>query len=888
MGSLLRQSYDLAVQAGLRTMEANVIPDRALRPACRYLMSQRIAMSRKETVEEQLQDLVEFAESLKSMPIALSTAAANEQHYEVPTELFQLCLGKRLKYSCCYFPTAKTTLDEAEELMLAMYCERAQLVDGQDVLELGCGWGSLSLYMGEKYPTSRIVGVSNSSTQRAYIEGQCKKRGINNVRIITADMNTFQAEGTFDRVISVEMFEHMKNYQLLLKKVASWMKPEALLFIHIFTHKDFAYHFEDAGPDDWMTRYFFTGGTMPADKLLLYFQDDLSIANHWCLNGTHYQRTSEAWLRNFDANIVKLRPILAETYGKEAATKWTVYWRTFFIAVAELFGYSKGQEWVHASTASCCRTQRLAVIVVLHSQPCSARAARASILWGLFGVLAFPKGPTLVHRSLTAHYLLSIMPAAEADPLGSTRNGLSVLGVLPRLLDNYTVPITLPQRDASPDCEVRTVYQFEPPDSPSAWEPHPSLVLVPGGGEGSSKATAGTPSIASTTPLKRPRVGAMFTQQTLWGAPASGKATSPPRPAAHAEPKPPTASAKAEFDVAKSTFDTQWAGKISWLRLIRMANGRPSLKCAACIKHGDPGARTAFGIRGEGGRDLQVGSIRSHSASQAHKQALKNEALAEAAKAKQATLTRWQTTDASTKHIIRCLHIALFVCKADAPIAMFVPLCWFLAKEGLPDLPPVGGYGAYYTEEALAARDAADAVPELRMVDDVVRAFAKHIGRSSVHYQKFQNLQHNFCQTNLEAQGIYAVRWLSRGEAVNRLLEVLPAAVVVLKEYKAELYEVVTSFKFQWLIRFLADVLWELNHLNQRFQQRQSLEKREMKAEGVDADGTPISFVYTMHERPLPHHETDGDVTACVELSMKFVKAVDTELEWRMRDLHLL
>ncbi|CAI5522498.1 unnamed protein product [Closterium sp. Naga37s-1] len=290
----------------------------------------------------------------------------------------------------------------------------------------------------------------------------------------------------------------------------------------------------------------------------------------------------------------------------------------------------------------------------------------------------------------------------------------------------------------------------------------------------------------------------------------------------------------------------------------------------------------------------------------------------------------WQTTDASTKHIIRCLHIALFVCKSDAPIAMFVPLCWFLAKEGLPDLPPAGGYGAYYTEEALAARDAADAVPELRMVDDVVRAFAEHIGRSSVHYQKFHNLQHIFCQTNLEAQGIHDVRWLSRGEAVNRLLEVLPAAVVVLKEYKAELYEVVTSFRFQWLIRFLADVLWELNHLNQRFQQRQidvtlvahivqqtrlrlktryslrdaaghfgagekmqlpefiknhqSLEKREMKAEGVDADGTPVSFVYTMHERPLPDHETDGDVTACVELSVKFVQ----ELEWRMRDLHLL
>ncbi|CAI5498403.1 unnamed protein product [Closterium sp. Naga37s-1] len=307
-----------------------------------------------------------------------------------------------------------------------------------------------------------------------------------------------------------------------------------------------------------------------------------------------------------------------------------------------------------------------------------------------------------------------------------------------------------------------------------------------------------------------------------------------------------------------------------------MANGRPSLKCAICVKHGDPGAHTAFGVRGEGGRDLQVGSIRSHSASRAHKQALKNEATAEAAKEKQATLTR----------------------------------------------------------EALAARDAADAVPELRMVDDVVRAFAEHIGRSNVHCQKFKNLQQILCQTNLEAQGIHSVRWLSGGEAVNWLLEVLPAAIVVLKEYKKELYEVVTSFKFHWLLQFLADVLWELNHLNQRFQQRQidvtlvahivqqtrmrlksryfnrdpgshfgagekmqlpdfikkhqSMDKREMRAEGVDADGSPVSFVYTLHERPLPGHNTDGDVTACFELSLKFVRVVDAELEWRMRDLHLL
>lgn len=346
MAGLMQRSYELAVQTGLRAMELNVIPDRVLRPACRYLMSQRIKMSRKPTVEEQLADLVNFAQSLKSLPIALNTGEANEQHYEVPTELFKLCLGKRLKYSACYFPTPSSTLDEAEDATLSLYCKRAQLRDGQRVLELGCGWGSLSLFIAERYPGSRVTGVSNSATQRAYIEGECKKRGLTNLVIVTADMNQFEAEGTFDRVVSVEMFEHMKNYKVLLHKVASWMKTDALLFIHIFTHKEFAYHFEDNGPDDWMTRYFFRGGTMPADNLLLYFQDDVAIENHWCLDGTHYQRTSEAWLKNFDSNIAKLRPVLAETYGSEEVTRWTVYWRTFFIAVAELFGYDKGQEWI--------------------------------------------------------------------------------------------------------------------------------------------------------------------------------------------------------------------------------------------------------------------------------------------------------------------------------------------------------------------------------------------------------------------------------------------------------------------------------------------------------------------------------------------------------------
>ncbi|CAI7852413.1 unnamed protein product [Closterium sp. NIES-54] len=387
----------------------------------------------------------------------------------------------------------------------------------------------------------------------------------------------------------------------------------------------------------------------------------------------------------------------------------------------------------------------------------------------------------------------------------------------------------------------------------------------------------------------------------------------------------------------------------------------PLLKCFICVKHGDPLAHTSYGAKGDGARDLQIGNICTHSATRAHKQAVDNLEKSEAEKAKQATLTRWQITDSSTRHIIRLLHIALFVCTADAPIAMFVPRCCFFANKGLPDLPPSGGYGSYYTKEALAASDAADVVPELCMIDNVVRAFAEHIGRSSVHYQKFHELQRIFCQTNLEAHGIHEVRWLSRGEAVQRLLDVLPAAVVVLKDYKKELYEVVTSFKFHWLIRFLADVLWELNTLNKRFQQRQviafatcilvpatmhdhiltacsacmqvdvtlvahiveqtrmrlktryslcdpahhfgngdkmqlpefikrhqAIDKREMKAEGVDRDGNPVYFVYELHERRLPGHETDGDVTACVELSIKFVSAVDAELEWRMRDLNLL
>ncbi|KAG0625134.1 hypothetical protein M758_2G030300 [Ceratodon purpureus] len=279
------------------------------------------------------------------MPIAVNTEDANAQHYEVPTEFYQLVLGKRLKYSSAYFPQKNSSLDEAEEAMFALYAERAQLKDGQSVLDVGCGWGSLSMYIAEKYPNSKVTGVSNSETQKAFITEECSKRGLSNVTIVTCDINVFNIENTFDRILSIEMFEHMKNYEKLLKKISSWLKPDGLLFVHIFVHKSIPYHFEDQGEDDWMSRNFFTGGTMPSNGLLLYFQDDVSIVNQWFVNGTHYALTSEAWLVKMDAQIKVIRPIFAKAYGEGEVTKWVANWRTFFIAVAEMFAYRNGEEW---------------------------------------------------------------------------------------------------------------------------------------------------------------------------------------------------------------------------------------------------------------------------------------------------------------------------------------------------------------------------------------------------------------------------------------------------------------------------------------------------------------------------------------------------------------
>jgi cyclopropane-fatty-acyl-phospholipid synthase len=329
-----------------KLVEQNKVPDFLLRQGIRKLLRQRLVDENKGDVEDQQAHLMALIAKLKASQIAVNTADANTQHYEVPTEFYQYCLGKNLKYSSGYWKPGVTDIDTSEKDMLELSCQRAELENGQDVLELGCGWGSLSLYMSAKYRDSRFTVVSNSRTQKMYIDEQAKQRGITNLTVITADINVFTIDQKFDRVVSVEMFEHMRNYQLLMAKVASFLKPDGKLWIHIFTHKEYAYLFEVIDETDWMSKYFFTGGIMPSDDLMAYFNDDMAVEKHWHVNGTHYGKTAEAWLANMDAHKKEIMPLFEQTYGKHQATKWWVYWRLFYMACAELWNFNHGNEWI--------------------------------------------------------------------------------------------------------------------------------------------------------------------------------------------------------------------------------------------------------------------------------------------------------------------------------------------------------------------------------------------------------------------------------------------------------------------------------------------------------------------------------------------------------------
>ncbi|WP_412463243.1 SAM-dependent methyltransferase [Halobacteriovorax sp. RT-2-6] len=325
----------------MNAAERGYIPDPLIRMGIRKLIKQRKDEINKNLEFHKSGIINDFNKSL----IAEDVDKANEQHYELPPEFFKLVLGANLKYSSALFDNGITSLDEAESAMLEKYCERAQIVDGMDILELGCGWGSLSLFLARKFPNSKITAISNSNGQREFIEERIKERSLNNLEIKTCDINDFNIENKFDRIVSIEMFEHMRNYYSLFKKVASWLKDDGRLFIHIFCHKDASYFFETQGEDNWMGRYFFTGGVMPSFDLFEKVQDSFKLVEKWKVNGANYQETSEQWFLNMEKKRSEIMKVMANTYGEDQANIWFHRWKIFFASCAELFGYDNGEEW---------------------------------------------------------------------------------------------------------------------------------------------------------------------------------------------------------------------------------------------------------------------------------------------------------------------------------------------------------------------------------------------------------------------------------------------------------------------------------------------------------------------------------------------------------------
>ena len=323
-------------------LDAGYLPHPVIRIGIRRLLAQRLAMIANSSLTAAYESKMQYVHLLRTRPIAIETGKANEQHYEVSADVLQGMLGPRMKYSCCLYPTGKETLGQAEVAMLETYVERAEIEDGMEVLDLGCGWGSATLYLAEKFPGARITGFSNSRRQKEFIMRRAKERGLGNVDVITGDVVDYEfEEGRYDRVVSIELFEHMKNYDRLLKKVDRALKPGGKLFVHLFAHRSTPYDFEGG----WMGEHFFTGGTMPSADLLLYFQGELAVKRQWWVSGQHYAKTCEDWLVTMLGSKKEIWKGLEETYGEAEALRWWNRWQVFYLACAELFAYNGGEEW---------------------------------------------------------------------------------------------------------------------------------------------------------------------------------------------------------------------------------------------------------------------------------------------------------------------------------------------------------------------------------------------------------------------------------------------------------------------------------------------------------------------------------------------------------------